>query len=86
MSWRRSIYTGYNRSEQKEKHHWVDLLFEEYYYEFYPDDNELDTYWMYYGIPGYCDTMGEYHQMKVLTLLRSLSIRYASVSADERGW
>lgn len=91
MSYRKSSYKKYNRA-----HHKVMLmqfaksLFHEdlfpYHYDLYDDYDNYDLYWKDYCPFGYVRNMGEYHQMKVLTLLRSLFIKTAKTVTEEMGW
>ena len=87
MSLRRTKWPSYNRMEAKEEtFYWMELFAEDHYgwHDDWPDDSAWD--WYYYGAPGYLGSMDEYHQMKVLTLLRKLSIGTAKATADDRGW
>jgi hypothetical protein len=86
MSWRSDRTDKYNRSEHNE--YWLQIVEQETdcWYPYYWDDED-HSWWSYYGErPGYVGSMDEYHQMKVLTLLRKLNIRTASGLAYERGW
>jgi hypothetical protein len=86
MSLRRKKYPVYNRMEEKEEtFYWMELLDQEVY-SWYDDDFDGIYWWDYYGAPGYVGSMDEYHQMRVLTLLRKLSIGNARVIVTERGW
>lgn len=92
MSLRSFTYQGYNRAEEKEEHHWTDLLWNEDQHFVYDDpiDYEEELYyyqWVYIGCPyGYCNNMEEYHQMNILTLLRKFAIDTANEEARSRGW
>ena len=75
--------------EQKEEvHYWLDLLF----HEEYRDWDDWDEYgpwgidWYDYMGSGIVHNMNEYHQMKVLTLLRKFDIPTARYTTEERGW
>lgn len=88
MSWQSNKYFGYNRDDDKEEfQYWLELFNQEHYYD--PIANLWDEdcdWWYYYGAPGYVGSMDEYHQMKVMTLLRKLNIKSAIELAKEKGW
>ncbi len=89
MSWRRKDNNKYNRSEEVE--YWLTLIEEEVYWHCpwqhdWDDDYTWEhPWWDYYG-GGAVNSMNEYHQMKVLTLLRKLNVKTATVVIKERGW
>lgn len=90
MSLRNRLNKSYNRAEEKDQYYWLDLIFPE---DDYHDhgycceicDNPWFSHYDYYG-SGWINNMNEYHQMKVLTLLRSLNIKTAHTEAQDRGW
>lgn len=90
MSCRKYSHKEYNRAEAKEEHfYWLDLVFQDdgHYDEWYCCEECSNPWFNYYdGMYGEVSSMDQYHQMKVLTLLRSLDIRTANEEAQERGW
>lgn len=90
MSYRKSSYKKYNRAHHKamllefaKSLFHEDLFPDEYCHYSYGDDYD---YWEDDCPFGYIRNMGEYHQMKVLTLLRSLFIKTAKTVTEEMGW
>lgn len=66
----------------------MDLMCEELHYSWYDDEWEAwghDDWYNYYG-NGHVNDMGEYHLMKLLTLLRKLDITTARDRAKSNGW
>ena len=90
MSLRSRYNKSYNRAEAKEENfYWLDIIFQDddHHNEWYCCE-ECSSPWfnMYCGMPGEVLSMDQYHQMKVLTLLRSFRIHAATEEAEERGW
>lgn len=92
MSWNRHIFKSYNRQNIKEETHYWQELFnhdDDHFYWWYHWDGEDMFSWadLYqYDGDGKCYSMDEYHQMHLLTLLRSLNIKTAAEKTLERGW
>ena len=89
MSWRRKDNNKYNRSEEVE--YWLTIVEEQVYWDCpwmhdWDDDDIWDHPWWNYAGGGHVENMNEYHQMKVLTLLRKLNISAARTEAKARGW
>lgn len=88
MSLRRKKFPTYNRMEVKEEtYYWLELLFQEET----SDWNDWDEYgwgidWWDYAGSGSVRNMNEYHQMRLLTLLRKLNIRTAREQVNSMGW
>lgn len=89
MSLRRKKYPTFNRMQIKEEtFYWLDLFF---HYDDY-DWDDLDecggweaNWWDYPG-SGTVNSMNEYYQMKLLTLLHKLDISTARKEVNYRGW
>ncbi len=91
MSLRRKKFPTYNRMEEKEEvYFWLSLVLNEDIYEHncWYCCEECDTGWWYDAGHGYgnVNNMDEYHQMKLLGLLRKLNIRTATEQVNDRGW
>ena len=74
--------------EQEERFYWLDFLFQEDNHE-WDDFDEFGPWgidWWDYPGSGSVHSMDEYHQMKVLTLLRKLGIGNARLLVKDRGW
>ncbi len=89
MSLRRK--PGYNRAEEKEEQfYWLDRLVQENWEEANEFDYDRHQVWAefdYYAwMAGSIMNIEEYHQMKVLTLLRSFRLQTAREEAEYRGW
>lgn len=89
MSLQASRVKRFNRSELKEA---LKRLFQLDIDEAFEDPwyccDECSSPWFRddYAGYGYVASMEEYHQMHLLTLLRSLTINTATEEADEHGW
>jgi hypothetical protein len=86
MSWKK--FKKYNRNaEQEEINFQWGLYCDDAYSDGYQgwEDNFWfgDMYYYYYDNP---QNMGEYHQFKLLTLLRLLHIKPTKQVLEERGW
>lgn len=91
MSLRRRDNKKYNRSEEEDNKWAIINSYDDkldYYdgWEWHFDEFGFWELEWYAGMPGSVANMEEFHQMKLLTLLRFLSIGEAKHKTDSMGW
>lgn len=88
MSLRRKKYPTFNRMQVKEEtFYWLELFqCDPYEWDYWDEYGSWGIDWWDYPGSGSVDNMNQYHQMKLLTLLRKLDIRTAREEANSNGW
>lgn len=89
MSLRALRHKAFNRAKELEEVNafWQSLFYEDMHDCDWWDDDYLSWYrWDDYMGSGSVENMEQYHQMHLLTLLRSLAIRTARDKTSEYGW
>lgn len=73
---------------KEDTQYWLELLFQEEHHD-WDDWDEYGSWgidWWDYPSSGVVNNMNEYHQMRLMTLLRKLNIRTAKEEANSWGW